>query len=298
MTLAVFTKRNIKLFFKDKGMFFTSLVTPAILLVLYATFLGNVYRDNFVASMPEGVEASEDVIDGIVAGQLMSSILAVSCVTVAFCTNLLMVQDKARGAVRDLAVTPANPAVLSTGYVCASFASTLIICFVSTGICLGYVRFMGWFMEPYDVLMLFAAVFVLAFFGIALSSVVNFFLSTEGQISAVSSIISAGYGFICGGYMPISAFGEGLRKAVSFLPGTYGTSLVRQYSLNGVLTEMEGQGVPAEVTDYIRGFLDCTIYFNDKEVAESAKYAVVLISALALMGIYIALNVIKNRKSA
>lgn len=29
--------RNIKLFFKDKGMFFTSLVTPMILLVLYVT---------------------------------------------------------------------------------------------------------------------------------------------------------------------------------------------------------------------------------------------------------------------
>ena len=45
----VFTliKRNIKLFFKDKGMFFTSLITPAIILVLYATFLGNLYRDSF-----------------------------------------------------------------------------------------------------------------------------------------------------------------------------------------------------------------------------------------------------------
>ena len=27
-------KRNIKLFFKDKGMFFTALITPGILLVL------------------------------------------------------------------------------------------------------------------------------------------------------------------------------------------------------------------------------------------------------------------------
>ena len=31
----ILIKRNIKLFFKDKGMFFTSLITPAILLVLY-----------------------------------------------------------------------------------------------------------------------------------------------------------------------------------------------------------------------------------------------------------------------
>lgn len=41
------TKRNIKVYFSDKGMFFTSLITPIILLVLYATFLANVYRDSF-----------------------------------------------------------------------------------------------------------------------------------------------------------------------------------------------------------------------------------------------------------
>ena len=34
-------KRNTKLYFKDKGMFISSLITPMILLVLYATFLGN-----------------------------------------------------------------------------------------------------------------------------------------------------------------------------------------------------------------------------------------------------------------
>ena len=48
----ILIKRNIKLFFKDKGMFFTSLITPAILLVLYVTFLGNVYRDSFTSNLP------------------------------------------------------------------------------------------------------------------------------------------------------------------------------------------------------------------------------------------------------
>ena len=38
-TVKAMIKRNIKLFFKDKGMFFTALITPAILLVLYALFI-------------------------------------------------------------------------------------------------------------------------------------------------------------------------------------------------------------------------------------------------------------------
>ena len=46
-------RRNSKLFFKDKGMFFTSLITPVLLLVLYATFLANIYRDSFTSALPE-----------------------------------------------------------------------------------------------------------------------------------------------------------------------------------------------------------------------------------------------------
>ena len=43
--------RNTKLYFKDKGMFFTSLITPVILLVLYSTFLSNVYEDAFRSAL-------------------------------------------------------------------------------------------------------------------------------------------------------------------------------------------------------------------------------------------------------
>ena len=95
------TKRNIKMFFKDKGMFFTSLITPIILLILYITFLAKVYRDSFASNLPDGVTVPQELINGTVSGQLFSSLLAVACVTVAFCSNLLMVQDKVNGAKKD-----------------------------------------------------------------------------------------------------------------------------------------------------------------------------------------------------
>ena len=97
MKFLMLLKRDVKLFFKDKGMFFTSLITPLILLVLYATFLADVYRDSFASAMPAGLSIPDDLIDATVGGQLLSSLLAVSCVTVAFCSNLLMVQDKVNG---------------------------------------------------------------------------------------------------------------------------------------------------------------------------------------------------------
>lgn len=150
-------KRNIKLFFKDKGMFFTSLITPAILLVLYITFLGGVYEESFTASLPDTLQLSEGVVNALVGGQLVSSILAVSCVTVAFCSNFLMVQDKAGGAINDLKISPVKPAALSMGYYAATLISTLLICFAALGLCLLYLSLVGWTLSAADILLLVLA---------------------------------------------------------------------------------------------------------------------------------------------
>ncbi len=291
----VLIKRNVKLFFKDKGMFFTSLITPGILLVLYATFLGNVYRDSFVTGLPPQITLSESIIDGLVGSQLISSILAVSCVTVAFCSNFLMVQDRANGNIKDLRISPVKPSILSLSYYFATLISTLIICFLATVICLFYVAIVGWYMSFIDVLLLFLDVLLLVLFGTALSSVISFFLSTQGQISAVGTIISACYGFICGAYMPISSFGTGLQKAIMFLPGTYGTSLIRNHSMRGVFKEMQEQNVPSEVIKGLEDMLDCNLYFFDSQVSIPVMYIVLSLSVVILVGAYILMNVLKKK---
>ncbi len=295
--LFVLIKRNIKLFFKDKGMFFTSLITPGILLVLYTTFLSNIYRDSFTASLPDMFQLSDKIIEGLVGSQLMSSLLAVSCITVAFCSNFLMVQDKAMGTIKDLKMSPVKSDVLSISYYIATLLSTLLICFVATGICLIYVASVGWFMSFTDILLLFLDVFLLSLFGTALSSIINLFLSTQGQMSAVGTIISAGYGFICGAYMPIYSFSQGLQKVILFLPGTYGTSLVRNHSMCGVLGEMEKQGVPPEVIENIKDSLDCNLYFFENQVSVPIMYAVLGISIAVLVAAYILVNALKRNRS-
>lgn len=297
-TLWILIKRNTKLFFKDKGLFFTSLITPLILLVLYATFLGNVYRDSFTSGLPEGLVIAEEIINGCVGGQLFSSLLAVSCVTVAFCSNMLMVQDKVNGARQDLTIAPVNKASLALSYYVASLFSTLIICFVAMGACMVYIGFVGWYLSAADVFFLFLDVLLLVLFGTALSSLINFFLSTQGQISAVGSIISSCYGFICGAYMPISTFPDGLQKVVSFLPGTYGTSLIRNHAMRGVFAEMEAVGFPPEVIQGIRDSIDCNLYFFDSKVSLSAMYAILGVTIVLLIGAYVLLNALQLRKKA
>ena len=295
MGLGMLIKRNIKMFFKDKGLFFTSLITPLILLVLYVTFLGNVYRDSFESAFPEGMEIPGKLLDAAVGGQLISSLLAVCCVTVAFCSNMLMVQDKVTGARKDFMVTPVKGTTMALGYYVATMVSTLLICLVATGAGLLYLGKVGWYLSGSDVALLLLDVFLLVMFGVALSSIINFFLSTQGQISAVGSIVSSMYGFICGAYMPISQFSEGLQKALSFLPGTYATSLLRNHALRGVFEGLKEDGYPKEVIEILRDVIDCNVYFFDEKVGVPAMYWILGVSVVVLVGVYVVLNVVKKK---
>ncbi len=295
--LHALVKRNTKLFFKDKGMFFTSLITPVILLVLYGSFLGGVYEDTFRGVLEGfGAPVSDRLLGGCVGGELASSLLAVCCVTVAFCSNMLMVQDKVSGARHDLTITPVRSGTLALGYYIATLFSTLLVCYVATGVCLLYLAKVGWYLTGGDVLCLLLDVLLLVLFGTALSSIINHFLSSQGQISAVGTIVSAGYGFLCGAYMPISQFSEGLQKLISFLPGTYGTSLLRNHALRGVFGEMEAQGFPAEAVETIRDAVDCNLYFFGDRVESGAMYAVLGGAVVVLIAVYVLLNVLRGAK--
>ena len=162
--------------------------------------------------------------------------------------------------------------------------------------CLVYLFAAGWFLTAGDVALLVLDVLLLTTFGTALSSCVNFFLSTDGQASAVGTIVSAGYGFLCGAYMPISSFGSGLQRALSFLPGTYGTALLRSRVLRGVFAEMRAQGFPAEVVQAIGRSVDCELEFFGTSVTQAGMYAVLIGSTAALILIYVGMNALAARK--
>lgn len=289
------TKRNIKVYFSDKGMFFTSLITPAILLILYATFLSNVYQSTFVDAMPEGIELDSKLLNGLVKGQLIGSLLSVSCITVAFCSNMLMVQDKVNGNIKDLMITPTDKKTLAISYFLASFISTLIINLFALALCLIYIANNGWFMTLTDVLLIILNVVLLTLFGCVLSSIVNSFLSTQGQITAVGTIVSSMYGFIAGAYMPMSQFGAGLRNALLYLPTTYGTALMKNSVMTGPLKEL-GKTIPGEIVDALKEALDIRLIFKNNVVSIQTMYLIVIITIIVLFAIYVLKSMFSNKK--
>lgn len=286
-TLQALTMRNIRMYFKDKGMFFTSLITPLILLVLYSTFLKNIFDQTFAdAFASAGMQVSEKLIHGCSGGQMVSSLLSVSCVTVVFCCNLLMVQDRANGTDRDLKISPVSSGTIALSYFLAAFISSWLICLCAEMFCMIYLYFTGWYMSAMDIVLVTADVTLLVLFGTSLSSLCSAPLKTQGQASALGTIISAGYGFICGAYMPISQFSKGIRDVVTLLPGTYGTSLIRNRIMHGVFLEMENMHVPEAMINGLKDSIDVNLYFNSMAVSTSTMVVIVAAAIVILLAGY------------
>ena len=121
------------------------------------------------------------MVDGCVGGMLISSLLSVSCVTVAFCSNMLMVQDKVNGSRGDLTVAPVKSSTLSLAYYAASLFSTLLICFVALGAGLCYIASLGWYLSLADILFMVADVLFLVLFGTAVSIAER--IEKEGKVA-------------------------------------------------------------------------------------------------------------------
>ena len=294
-TFITLVNRNRKLFFRDKGMLLSSLITPIILIVLYATFLEKVYKDSFTTNLPVVVDISEKLINGMVAGQLAAALLAVSCVTVTFCVNLTMVQDRALGVRKDFDVSPIRKPMVYLGYFFSTVQNSLMVNLLALVLCLGYIGIMGWYLTVMDVALLILDLLILVLFGAVLSSIVCYPLKTQGQMSAVGTIVSAGYGFVCGAYMPISNFGEGLQRVMSYLPGTYGTALIKNHMLRGVFAEMETKGFQVEVVNGIATSLDCNPTFQGNVVEPEYMMLIMIGTVVLLGGLYLLITALPEK---
>lgn len=223
--------------------------------------------------------------------------LATSCVTVAFCSNLLMVQDRANGTRKDLIVSPIKKTTLGLSYFLASISSTLIVNLTATMICFIYIGCMGWFLSAGEALLAILDVILLTLFGVSLASCINYFLNTQGQAGAVGTIVSSCYGFVCGAYMPISSYGKGLQNFMAFLPGTYGTSLIRNHMMNGALDSLSEQ-LPSEAIKAMKDSVDVNLYFFDNSVEVWQMYLILLSFIVLLIVLYLVfVKFIKRREN-
>lgn len=296
LQIVALVKRNFKIFFKDKGVLLPSLISPLILLFLFIAFLGNVYRDS-IRSVAAGFEISGGLVESIASGWLVSSLISVCAVTIAFTANTVMVQDKVSGARNDLLVSPVSERTLALSYFLATYLVTAVMCFMALGAGFIYMAIAGWNLSALDFLLTVADTLLLVLFGTALSSAVCHFMNSQGGVTAVEATVSAAYGFLCGAYMPLASLTKWLQNALMLLPGTYGTGLLHRHLMGGAIDAMAEEGVPSAVIEGMKRGFDCTLEFFGAAVPAWASYLVLAGAGVLLLALCIFLHFGRGQKN-
>ena len=275
--LWLLTRRNLKIFLKDKANVFFSLLAPLIVLVLYVLFLGRIQEDGLLAALEEmGVAGGEAEISAFCNSWMLAGSMSCACITVPLCACGIMIQDRSRGISADLRVSPVAGWVTPASYCCSVVAAGLAIGAIVLGVCFIWLAASGmWLLSVADV---FGCIGALALSVVTSSALLVFIV-----------------GFLIGAYMPITYFPDPVQTFTYFIPGSYTAGLFRNFMMRGAL-EAISTGLSPVFAEGLRTEFSLTFDFFGAEVGVDAMFIVLACVAVLFAGLNVLAAFLRGRR--
>ena len=235
------TKRNMLVFFTDKGTLFFSMLTPMIILLLYILFLKNSLLSSLkdAATGLENLVAAKDMAQ-FVNGLLLTGIISSALITIPYNALEIIVRDREDRVDLDMLSTPVKRFEIILSYFCAAVISAFMQTMVVLAVGIGILSMSGdMYLSATDIVKLVGAVFLGTVSSTSVFMVVMMFFKSMGTCGAFMGILSAVSGFVIGAYMPLSQFNKGIRNVCNLVPATGITVLIRNYLTGGILRHMD-----------------------------------------------------------
>lgn len=242
------TKRNIRVYRKDKMAVFFSLLTQIIILGLYLLFL----RINYVSGIKSGMGdfaglLSDNDIDALVNSWLVCGVIGTSVITVALQSLAVIVNDRHQKISNDYLASPVKGHTVILSY----FTSTVITSFIMSAILLSA----GFVFIGIDSDLTFGTEQIAAMYGvtalgtISSTTVLMFvisFIKKSSTFSSFSVMISTGIGFIIGAYIPVAQFSQSVQTIVNLVPGSQVAGMMRnilmQPAIDNIKSKLGAEG--------------------------------------------------------
>ena len=235
------TKRNMLVFFTDKGTLFFSMLTPMIILLLYILFLKNSLLSSLkdAATGLENLVAAKDMAQ-FVNGLLLTGIISSALITIPYNALEIIVRDREDKVDLDMLSTPVKRFEIILSYFCAAVISAFMQTMVVLAVGIGILSMSGdMYLSAADIVKLVGAVFLGTVSSTSVFMVVMMFFKSMGTCGAFMGILSAVSGFVIGAYMPLSQFNKGIQNVCNLVPATGITVLIRNYLTGGILRHMD-----------------------------------------------------------
>jgi len=267
------TKRNIKLFFRDRTSVFFSLLAVLIIFGLFVLFLGNSMSRSF-----------NDVLGTysrfIIDSWLMAGIISVTAITATMGAFGIMVEDRTKKIYKDFSSAPIKHSQLVGGYIFSSFIIGFIMSLAALIIAEIYIMVNGGsmlgimsFLKLFGVMLIstFAATSMVFF-------IVTFFKSNSG-FSAASTVIGTLIGFLTGIYIPVGRLPESIQNVIKIFPVSHSAALFRQIMMESPMNSVFRSAPVSAVSDF-KDIMGVTFSFGSIEFTPFMHILVLVITGI------------------
>ena len=205
------TKRNIKVYLKDKTAIIFSMMTQIIILGLYLLFLKQNYVDS-MTSMLDGfnIKTEDNLINALVNSWLVSGVIGTSVVTVAMNSLSVMISDKQNKIDYDYNASSVKGSTVVLSYFSGAVVNTIVISAIllTAGIAFSCISGSS-FPEFTELLKLYGLVILGSVSAVLILMFVASFFKKNSTYAAFNTLISVAIGFVIGAYIPVSQFSDG-----------------------------------------------------------------------------------------
>ncbi len=285
----VLTARNIKVYLRDKGAVFFSLLSALIVICLMVFFLGDMNIDGVVGILDSfslrEYEANKKNAELLVLSWTCAGILSINAVTVSLAVYSGMIKDRVNGRLNAIYTAPISRLKIALGYIASAWTASVFVCLLTLAITEGYGMMNG--MEPYTLMEhmeLLAMIMVNSFVYASLMYPLSMIAKSEGAWSGFGTVLGTLVGFLGGIYIPIGSLADSISGLLKCTPIIYGTSMFRKVMTKSIL-ESTFQGVPVEIVEEYREIMGIQLTIGDYILKLRDEWIVLFVCGIIFLAI-------------
>lgn len=265
-------KRNVRLFVRDYGAVFFSVLSMLIVLALMVVFLGSMNSENLVDMLAEFGGERDTLADEKNASYLiqvwtLSGILLVNAVTVTLTVMGNMVEDEIKNRLASFYTAPISRIKISLGYIFSAWFIGVFMCMLTLVVGEIYMLLCNHpLLSPTDWLKLFLMVVLNVFVYACIAYLLALFVHSAGAWSGLLTVIGTLIGFVGAIYLPMSMLPKGVAKVLKCLPMLHGAAMMREVCTEDAIAKTFA-GLPEMAGDVFREQMGICVIINGKEVS-------------------------------
>lgn len=221
--------RGLKIFFKDKGGVFFSLLGVIIIFCLFIFFIG----DSIIKDV-DFLDNAEYVMNSwVVAGMLASS-----AITTSMGAYAVMVSDRENKCIKDFYSSPIKRSSVVAGYMGTGFIISVIMSLITFIFGEIYIVAQGGnFISAKTMFCILGVVILSSFSSSAIVCFIVSFVKTISTYTMISIILGTLVGFLIGAYICIGDLPNGVQWVIKCFPCAHAAVLFRQLLMKEPIEE-------------------------------------------------------------